>query len=159
MKLKDFREAYYDSSQSLSNITRQLALAGVALVWLFKTSLLPTGINNSSTDAGLYLIQDELYNALCFFILCLVSDYLQYFYKSFAWGTVHTWHDVKIGKNTPNKEEIEINQPWPVINWPAIFFFWAKALSVGAGYYFAMKYISMVLLPSGTLKGMIEWIF
>lgn len=159
MKLKDFRDAYYDSSQSLSNISRQLALAGVALVWLFKTSLLPTTANSISTDAGIYLIQGDLYSTLCFFIICLISDYLQCFFKSFIWGAAHTWHDMKIGKNTPNKEEIEINQPWGIINWPAIVFFWIKALSVGAGYYFAMKYLSMVLLPSGTLKGMFEWIF
>lgn len=123
MKLKDFRDAYYDSSQSLSNISRQLALAGVALVWLFKTSLLPMTTGNISTDAGLYLIQGDLYSALCFFIICLISDFLQYFYKSFIWGVVHTWHDVKTGKNIPNKEDTDIKQPWPIINWPAISFF------------------------------------
>lgn len=158
MILKDFRDAYYDSSQSLSNISRQLALAGVALVWLFKTTLLPATINNASVDTGLYLIEGDLYKALSFFIICLVLDYLQYFVKSLIWGIVHTWHDIKIGKNKPNKENTEVNQPWAIINWPAIVFFWGKALSVGIGYYYAMKYLSMVLLPSGTLKGIFEWL-
>jgi hypothetical protein len=72
---------------------------------------------------------------------------------------VHTWHDIKIGKNNPDKENTEINQPWAIINWPAIIFFWGKVLSVGTGYFFAMKYLSMVLLPSGTLKGIFEWLF
>lgn len=33
MKLEDARKAYYDYSGTLSNINRQLALSGVAIVW------------------------------------------------------------------------------------------------------------------------------
>ena len=40
MKLKDAREFYYFNSGKTSDLVRQLGLAGIAVVWIFKYDVL-----------------------------------------------------------------------------------------------------------------------
>ncbi len=41
MKLSDYRETYYEFSGKLSDVSRQLSFAGIALIWLFKLDSTP----------------------------------------------------------------------------------------------------------------------
>ena len=50
MKLSEIRKAYEELSGLLSKISRQLAFAGIGIVWLFRT----TGADgNASIDVGM----------------------------------------------------------------------------------------------------------
>jgi hypothetical protein len=49
MTLGEIKESFYAISGQVSDLTRKLALAGIAIIWIFKT----TGTNNIPKD--LYL--------------------------------------------------------------------------------------------------------
>lgn len=73
MKLKEIREAYEDGTSAINGLNRQLAFAGIALVWLLKG-----GAENSI--AGITPI---LLWTLVLFCASLFFDILQ--------GFIHTW--------------------------------------------------------------------
>lgn len=78
MKVQDALDCYYESSGKVSELTRQLALAGIAVVWIFRVG----------TDHAPKFPKELLY-ALLFFVLTLAVDLLQYLYKTLLWGRYH----------------------------------------------------------------------
>lgn len=74
MKISDFRKNNYDySSQKASEVTRQLAFAGIALVWIFKL-----GGENPK-------IPGELIAPTFCFALTLAFDLLHYVIATILW--------------------------------------------------------------------------
>ena len=129
MKLSDARQAYYDYSAKLSDISRQLNLAGIAVIWIFKTS----------TVAGISFSPFLLW-PLAFHVCGLALDLLQYAYASAAWGVFHRQRE-KAG----TKESDEFGAP-PLINVPTIVFFCAKTVATVVAYALAFYYISTQLV-------------
>jgi hypothetical protein len=113
--LAKVRETYYEASGKLSDIVRQLAFAGIAVVWLFG-----------------YLVSDQrldpeyVWPALLI-ILSLACDFLQYAYRTAAWGIYGWW----IEKS--NRDKAEFRAP-RMINWPSLFLFCSKAVLLAAAY-------------------------
>lgn len=66
MKLAAARETYYYATGQVSQIARQLALAGIAVVWLFKAG-----------EGSSFLLPDELALALVAFFAALILDLFQ----------------------------------------------------------------------------------
>ena len=130
MKLKDARENYYTLSASASQVNRQLAFAGIAIIWLFRVQ----GENEKIVfDGGLIL-------PLFFIVTALACDFLQYVYGSAAWGV---FHRIKEKKN--RCEDGEIDAPcW--INWPTILLFWMKILSTAVAYCLLLLFLRKVWL-------------
>ena len=77
MKLKDCRETFYEFSGKLSDNTRKLAFAGIAIVWIFKQG-----------ENGSYTIPDALKTAMLMFVVSLSLDLLHYIWQTFIWGGV-----------------------------------------------------------------------
>ena len=104
MKLSEIREAYEELSGSLSKFNRQLAFAGIGIVWLFRTT---DSSNSTSIDSGM------LTPILCF-IISFAFDILQYFWQAYVWY-IYYWY--KRCKDA--HEDDEMNEPeWPnVIAW------------------------------------------
>lgn len=118
MNLKDAQGYYTRHSTSLSAVCRQLAFAGIAVVWIF--------VNK---DGGQYSIPNDLLFPLTCFVVGLAFDLLQYFYASAAWGIYSRLKELELGDNSTNDF---LAPRW--INWPTILFFWLKAIALITGY-------------------------
>jgi|ERR1051326_1704543 hypothetical protein len=71
--LEDHLEDCYELSKRTSEISRQLAFAGIAVVWIFK---------NPDTEPT--IIKDGLILPLFLWVICLGIDLLQHFFGSLA---------------------------------------------------------------------------
>src|SRR5690348_10062346 len=109
MKREDLRQAYYDLTAKVSDITRQLALAGIALVWLFKSE------NHGHTQ-----VPPPLLLPATFAVAALALDLTQYIYASAAWGIFN-----RLQERRGVTSDVEFSAP-PFVNWPTLVFFWSK---------------------------------
>lgn len=124
MTIQDAQEKYNYNSGKASDLTRQLSLAGLAVVWLFKF------------DKGGPRVPSELFVPAGIFILALFLDYLQYAYASAAWGY---WGRAK---EKSNNDESKAPR---AINWPTIAFFWAKLAATSAAYVLLLNYAAHLI--------------
>ena len=125
MNLEYYKGEYYSFSGLASSTSRQLALAGIAIVWVF----------NSHGQTGYKLPNELLFPSICL-ILSLGSDLLQYVTGSIIWGCFHRFHEKKrksIGDNP------DIEAPF-YFTWPISLFFYIKIAAVLIAYIFLLKY-------------------
>lgn len=129
MKLSEIREDYEELSGLLSKFNRQLAFAGIGIVWLFRT-----------TDTlGKTSIDTEMLTPILCFVISFGFDLLQYLWQSYAWYIFY-WYKRKKGC----KEEDEMNEPeWPnVIAW---ILFTVKVAALIAAYIHLGLYLYSLL--------------
>ena len=130
MKLGDARQAYQDLSGKASELTRQLAFAGLALVWIFKSG----ESERTSVPASLRLPS-------LLMMVALSLDFLQYVVSSAIWGLFARSQERELNL----EEDPDIYAPrW--FNWPAIFCFWTKAAALAAGYVLLLRFLSSLLV-------------
>jgi len=132
MKLDNYKQDYYWFSGKASDVARQLSFAGIALVWIFK----------STTPSGLSLPKCLLWPAL-FFGIGLFTDLFQYVTGAVIWGFFYRHHEQK------NPDDPTYNPDLYAPNWlhiPITLFFWGKLTAIMAGYYFLIKYLITELL-------------
>ena len=130
MKRENVRKNYDDATGTLSEVTRQLALAGIAAIWLVRTG----------DTKGVLTYSQPLQYSLLLFVVALGCDLLQYAYKSAAWGI---YNRIKEWQNIPADQEFQAPAP---INWPALVFFWAKVGLTAAGYVIFLCVVGKQLL-------------
>ncbi|WP_330746866.1 hypothetical protein [Chryseobacterium sp. CP-77] len=87
MKLSEYQQDYYTFTGKLSDITRQLSLAGIAIIWIFKTNF----------KDKIILDESLLYSAILI-LSSLTSDLFQYTYQSIIWSRFYH-KEKKKGKN------------------------------------------------------------
>jgi hypothetical protein len=117
MKLSDTRAAYEALSGKASDIVRQLSLAGVGLIWLFKTETGPAAILDTHLLRGAFFI-----------FLALFFDFLQYLSGTTIWFLYFRYKE-KQGTT----EENEFQAP-ASINWLTWTLFYVKAALVLIAY-------------------------
>jgi hypothetical protein len=117
MKLEDARSAYEALSGKASDIVRQLSLAAVALVWVFKTG---TGTS--------FVLEPRLRKGIAFVFAALFLDLLQYLVGTATW---HIYFRHK--ERTQTGAEDEFRAP-SRINWPTWTLFWMKAAAMLISY-------------------------
>lgn len=111
------REAYYDASARASEVARQLAFAGIALVWVF---------SGASDAKGLLQMPSALQLAGVGLAASLASDLLQYALATVLWAWWHRSSEKQQLESTNRiDDDLEIVTP-PWINYPALVFFYAK---------------------------------
>ena len=110
MKLEDARGAYEALSGKASDIVRQISLAGVGSIWIFKSG---TGTTLS--------LNPPLLKAALFIFLSLLFDFLQYLLGTTIWFGYFR-HKEKQG----TKEGTEFLAP-PQLNWPTWVLFYLKS--------------------------------
>lgn len=125
MKLSEYKTDYYQYTSLASNGSRQLALAGIALVWVFKTQ-----------GASGYTLPNELLIPSIALIVSLGSDLLQYVAGSVTWGIFHRYHEAQ---RASMLEDPELEAP-VYYTWPINAFFYSKILSVLIAYFYLLKY-------------------
>ena len=138
MKLEDARQHYYDHSGSLSTVNRQLALAGIAIVWIFV----------AGNGEGDYVLDHALVMGLFLFALSLLFDICQY------WALTHAWKkiiDEKERKKT--KESTTFSVPKSTNEWGERCFF-IKPIFTALGYvcllFYTVKTFSPALFEAAT---------
>jgi len=128
MKHKDTLENYYFYSGKTSDIIRQLALAGIAVIWLFKL-----GPDNAPK------LPSELISPLIFIVCCLLCDLAQYTLGTIIWGIYSRCTEKKL-----QGRDIKFTAP-PYINWPTIFFFYTKIILAGFAYWHIVIFLKSKL--------------
>lgn len=129
MQLKDFRGHYSDHSAKASEIQRQIAFAGIAVIWIFRTG--------SAVDSK---IPPQLITSTVLFVASLASALLQYLFASLMWGC---YTRIKELKGTTETDDFKAPR-W--INWPGNTFFVLKFLFVIIAYYGLLKYLIFLLI-------------
>lgn len=117
MNLDDARGAYEALSAKASDIVRQISLAGVALIWIFK----------SGTDSSISL-ERPLLKAAFFIFLALALDFLQYLSGTVIWF-IYFRHKENAGVS----KSVEFLAP-PQLNWPMWTFFYLKSAAMLVAY-------------------------
>jgi hypothetical protein len=128
MKLEEIRNAYEELSGMASKINRQLAFAGIGILWIFRVS---TG-EQTSMPAGL------LWPAILL-VFSLGIDILQYLFQSVQW---YIFYICK--KNKGVKENEEVNEP-ECHNLIAWSLFVIKIIAMLSAYWFLFSYLRNLL--------------
>ncbi len=123
MKLSYIRDSFDTFSGKAGELTRQMALAGIAVIWIFKT-------DNAKSH---YSLPPELYKPLYLFCACLLTDLLQYVYGTIAWGIV-----LRIFKAKLDDDNIKVSKN---INTPTWVLFVLKIGVLIAAYVFLLSAI------------------
>ncbi|WP_106832238.1 hypothetical protein [Parabacteroides pacaensis] len=128
MKLSEIRKAYEDLSGKLSDVNRQLAFAGIGIIWIFKIS------DSNSTS-----IPNELYTPLLALIISLSIDLLQYLIQTFTWYFYYLYK-----QKQGYREEEETNEPeyFNCIPWLFLLF---KVVALITAYIYMFEYLRKIL--------------
>jgi hypothetical protein len=125
MKLEDARNAYYEFSGKVSDISRTLSLTGIALIWVFKVD---------SKDGP--HVPHELILPAFVLVLALSADFLHYVVATIAWGIYQRYKE----KSGATEKEQFFAPTW--INWPTTFFlFPLKILFVCTAYILLLRFL------------------
>jgi hypothetical protein len=125
MKLSKFRESYYTLSGKASDVCRNLSFAGVAICWVFKYG------------EPIPKLPKELLLPLAIFAIGLAFDLLHYLIATALWGSFTRINEKRFS-NKSTDPDVKASK---YMNWPALIFFWSKAIAVCIGYVFIIIYI------------------
>lgn len=126
MKLSEYRKTYYELSAKASDVSRQLAFAGIAIIWIFKLDSKPIPIIPQS-----FLLPTIL-------LACaLACDLLHYIVGTFIWGNFQ-WRKEKEKKDGETDPDLIAPR---YLNQPILVLFSLKLFFVTVAYYFIIKYI------------------
>jgi len=144
MKKETVLKTYKDDTTKVSEISRSLALAGIAVIWIF---------NKTVKDS--HSIPDSLILPAILFIFALLCDLFQYLYSGFAyyWLYHHGKTETNNQANDPNKTDdiindgknIKIKKP-KFINIPKWLFYDLKVVSLFIGYFFLLGYLRWLFI-------------
>ncbi|HCE59209.1 MAG TPA: hypothetical protein DER09_15580 [Prolixibacteraceae bacterium] len=124
MKLSEYKQDYYTFTGKLSDINRQIAFAGIALIWIFKKN-----------DGENLIICYELVLPAILLAIALGSDIMQYIYQSITWAIFYRYFEKRI-----NNDDTEIYAP-SILNYPSWFFFIVKVALVLIAYIFIIDFL------------------
>lgn len=131
MRLSDYRQTYYEFSGTASEVARKLAFAGIAFVWIFKTS--------NGTTPG---IPHELILPAGLLVLALALDLFQYVAATAIWG-VFQWREE--AKLRDINDDPELCSPrW--FKWPQMILFILKLVAVCLCYVILCIYVWRIWL-------------
>lgn len=117
MTIENVRVAYEDLSAKASEIVRQISLAGVGVIWVFK----------SSTGTALSL-EPKLLRAALFIFLALLLDFLQYVFGTTIWFVYFRYREKK---GTKGDDEF-LAPTW--LAWPTWTLFYLKSAMMLVAY-------------------------
>jgi hypothetical protein len=115
-------EYYRDYSKTASEITRNLGLAGLAVIWIFKTD-----------DGGRQVVPPTFYRPALLLVVGLALDLFQYVLSAEIWR-IHTRRNEKSGRFEFDR------RPW--MPWLQIVPYWLKIALVGAAYFYLIRFLA-----------------
>lgn len=126
-KLKDYLDDFDTYTSKASEVNRQLAFAGIAIVWLFK-----------NPEGDKYLFTHELIIPLFYLIISLSLDLFQYLLGSIIWGTFFEIKERQINRHEIKDNDIKANR---ILSYAITFFFFLKIIAMCIAYYFLLAYL------------------
>jgi hypothetical protein len=127
--LKEARDCYYETSGKASEISRQLAFAGIAVIWIFKN-----GPDGNPT------IPNDLILAAALFVLALALDFTHYVVKALIWGVYSRYKEKSLQKQgIPLDSDFDFPR---AINWPSLVLFWLKIITLLVGQTVLFTYLA-----------------
>lgn len=129
MTLSDYLASYYELSGKASDVSRQLAFAGIAVIWVFHQG------HGSSVD-----VPGSLIAPAALFIGGLACDLLQYVSGTLIWGAFHRIQEQRLGAGSKKP----LTAP-AYFNWPGLFFFWSKLALTLIGYLLLLRYLLSII--------------
>ncbi|WP_346239621.1 hypothetical protein ABDK00_018160 [Niabella insulamsoli] len=122
--LKDWLEDFHDDTGKISDLVRNLALAAIGIIWIFK-----------NTDLTHNIIPKELVLPLKFVVIGLLLDLFQYVWRAI---NIYIIYSIKAkrfdeGKLTDAEiADVKVPNYIPFLTW---LFFIAKIIFVAIAYY------------------------
>lgn len=132
MKLSEARDCYYSHSGSASAAARQIAFAGIAVVWVFNQP-------QSGYPIGL---PQPLVAVLLLLCTTLAFDLLQYALSTAVWGFYSRLKEKQLKHHFHSNPDIE---PPRELNWPGIGMFWLKLAALILAYGFLANFLIRVM--------------
>jgi len=122
MKIQGYRETFYTYSGKVSDICRPLALAGIAILWIFKRDV-----------NGVISVPRDLLLPGLLIIAGLLADLLQYFIGTIIWFIYYRKKEIE---GVAEETDLPLHSDW--LDVPIHIMFFVKAgLFVAAYYYIA----------------------
>lgn len=121
--LADVWTYYTDYHKSVNEISRQIAYAGIALIWVFRV-----------TGPGQVHIPKLLFISGFFLILCLFFDYLQYIVGAITYQIYGTYKEKRVSAAEKFLQPEALLRPMDIL-------FFLKIFAALTGYVFALKYL------------------
>jgi hypothetical protein len=134
MKLSAARECYYSHSGNASAAARQIAFAGIAVVWVF----------NQPQSGRPIDLPYQLVLVLLFLCAALAFDLLQYALSTAIWGFYSRRKEKELRHKFHDDPSIE---PPRQLNWPGIAMFWLKLAALLSAYFVLARYLVTTLAP------------
>ena len=131
MRLKDILKDVHEYSGKASDITRQLAFAGMAGIWIFKPPV---------PDGGQISIPTSLVIAGTMFISSLAIDLSQYVLAVILWKGFHRKKELS---GLGSEEEVKLPAGYSSMLYR---FFYLKIFASIAGFAFLLYYMCTLLL-------------
>jgi hypothetical protein len=129
----DYKKDYEFYTGKASELNRNLAFGGIAIIWIFKT-----------TSEGGIGLPNELIQPLIWLICALSLDLLQYISGGLIWLIYYRWQEGRI-----NKAQINANSDMkahPILPGIIHFFYWTKIGANIAAYFFLFKFLMSIFL-------------
>lgn len=132
MKLEKYKEDSYEFSKQASELIRQFAFAGIAVIWIFKAE------ESENTP----IIPTELIWPLLLLVGTLVFDLFQYLIPTIIWTVFY-----RVKEKRVNPDE-DIKAPaW--LSFPGWICFTFKTISLLIGYYFLVDFMISKIPSNG----------
>jgi hypothetical protein len=126
MELSKFAATADYFTGKASEVSRQLAFSGIAVVWIFKH-----GENVAST------VPSPLIGPLLLFAASLALDLLHFVYGGIAWSVFRRYHEL----HKPQGEKDPDVHASRFINWPTWLFFILKIACTLVGYMIVVNFL------------------
>jgi hypothetical protein len=111
--LKEWLEEFYEDTSTISTLIRNIAFAGIGVIWIFK-----------NTDPKATLLPKELIPPLFFLILGLISDIAQYLWRAI---NIYIFYKIKdvgyVSGRLKEKDISDVTMPNYILAGTWTFFF------------------------------------
>lgn len=128
--LEDYLSEVNEITAKTSEITRNLSLAGIGIIWIFRTPVI-----------DVKLLDQNLKNSLILIVTSLIIDLFQYIFMSISIKIFHRVNEVKL-LNSRLTESDANNLLYPTflenLTW---VFFIGKIIAMVLGYYYIYTYL------------------
>ncbi|HTB52670.1 MAG TPA: hypothetical protein VK718_07835 [Ferruginibacter sp.] len=127
--LKEWLQEFYDDTTTLSGLIRNLAFAGIGVIWIFRNPNLT--------------LPKSLLTPLNLIICGLIADVVQYIWRA---TTIYIEYKIKDVKHTKGKltdediSDVQIHDFIPIVTW---IFFVIKIITIVTAYFYIYEYISV----------------
>ena len=135
--IRDLWQRYRDATTRVSDLTRQLGFAGIALIWVLRPI---------SSTPGLGL-PPELVRPATLIVCALFLDFMQYVFASVVWRISAS----RAEKTHENLEQGVESPPWCV--WPLELLFVLKVIALLVAYVLLFCFLYPALTPQRAIPG------